>query len=163
MPPKRPAPLAGGGQVRPQLPWLIPTRPPPQAWPDVPASPYVLPRKRGAEWRTLPKSRPLCPVAAMARRRRIAGRVAGKPPDPHDSLCWCRHSAAPSRCASEIPESTLRRVPSAGADWHRRREIIRTLVQRIDIGPEVIKIVFRVMQDARGARPESIVVTLSRA
>ena len=50
----------------------------------------------------------------------------------------------------------------ATADWHRRRDIIRTLVQRIEIGREVIKFVFRVMQDARGLGPESIVVTLSR-
>jgi len=38
----------------------------------------------------------------------------------------------------------------------------RTLVQRIEIGRDVIKIVFRVMQDARGSGPESIVVTLPR-
>ncbi len=50
----------------------------------------------------------------------------------------------------------------ANSDWHRRRDIIRTLVQRIEIGPEVIKIVFRVTQDARGSGPESIAVTLSR-
>jgi site-specific DNA recombinase len=50
----------------------------------------------------------------------------------------------------------------ASSDWHRRRDIIRTLVQRIEIGLEVIKIVFRVTQDARGSGPESIVVTLSR-
>jgi site-specific DNA recombinase len=50
----------------------------------------------------------------------------------------------------------------ANADWHRRRDIIRTLVQRIEIGLEVIKIAFRVMQDARGSGPESIVVTLRR-
>jgi site-specific DNA recombinase len=50
----------------------------------------------------------------------------------------------------------------ANADWHRRRDIFRTLVQRIEIGLEVIKIAFRVMQDARGSGPESIVVTLRR-
>jgi site-specific DNA recombinase len=50
----------------------------------------------------------------------------------------------------------------AYADWHRRREIIHTLVQRIELGLDVIKIVFRVTQDARGSEPESIVVTLSR-
>jgi site-specific DNA recombinase len=50
----------------------------------------------------------------------------------------------------------------ASADWHRRREIIRTLVQRIEIGREVLKIVFRRMPDARGSGPESIVVTLPR-
>lgn len=49
------------------------------------------------------------------------------------------------------------------ADWARRREIIRTLVQRIEIGPEKVAIVFRVSPDDRGSRPESIVVTLSRA
>jgi hypothetical protein len=40
--------------------------------------------------------------------------------------------------------------------------MIRTLAQRIEIGLEVIKIVFRVMQDASSSGPESIVVTLSR-
>ena len=50
----------------------------------------------------------------------------------------------------------------ATADWHRRRDIIRTLVQRIEIGPEVLGIVFRVMQGARGSGAESIVVTLPR-
>jgi site-specific DNA recombinase len=48
------------------------------------------------------------------------------------------------------------------ADWQRRREIIRTLVQRVEIGPEVIRIVFRVTQDARDSGRESIVVSLSR-
>jgi site-specific DNA recombinase len=50
----------------------------------------------------------------------------------------------------------------ANADWHRRRDIIRTLVQRIEIGGEVIKIVFRVTPEARGSGPEAIVLTLSR-
>jgi len=50
----------------------------------------------------------------------------------------------------------------ATADWHRRRDIIRTLVQRIEVGREVIKIVFRVMPEARDSGPDSIVVTLSR-
>jgi len=50
----------------------------------------------------------------------------------------------------------------ANSDWHRRRDLIRTLVQRIEIGLEVIKIVFRVMQDAPGPGQESIVVTLPR-
>jgi site-specific DNA recombinase len=50
----------------------------------------------------------------------------------------------------------------ANSDWHRRRDIIRMLVQRIEIGPEVIKIVFRVTEDARGSGSESIAFTLSR-
>ena len=36
----------------------------------------------------------------------------------------------------------------ADADWHRRREVIRTLVQKVEIGHENVKIVFRVLQDA---------------
>lgn len=36
------------------------------------------------------------------------------------------------------------------ASWHRRGEIIRTLVQRIDIDTEAIRIIFRETQNARG-------------
>ena len=50
----------------------------------------------------------------------------------------------------------------ASADWQRRREIIRALVQRIDIGAETIKIIFRLTQNARGSGSESIAVTLPR-
>ena len=50
----------------------------------------------------------------------------------------------------------------ADADWHRRREVIRTLVQRVEIGHENIKIVFRVLQDAGRSGPESIAVMLPR-
>ena len=50
----------------------------------------------------------------------------------------------------------------AGANWQRRREIIRTLVQRIDIATEVIKIIFRVTQNARDSDSNSIAITLSR-
>jgi len=49
----------------------------------------------------------------------------------------------------------------ATADWHRCRDMIRTLVQRIEIGPEVIKIVFCVTQERHSAA-KPIVVTLSR-
>jgi len=50
----------------------------------------------------------------------------------------------------------------ATANWQRRREIIRTLVQRIDIDTEVIKIIFRLTQITRGSDSDSIAVTLSR-
>ena len=50
----------------------------------------------------------------------------------------------------------------ASTDWHRRREIIRTLVQRIDIGPGVVKIIFRITQNTRGSGSESIAVELPR-
>jgi site-specific DNA recombinase len=50
----------------------------------------------------------------------------------------------------------------ASADWHRRREIIRTLVQRIDIETEVIKIIFRVSRNTRVPSSNSIAITLSR-
>jgi site-specific DNA recombinase len=38
----------------------------------------------------------------------------------------------------------------ANADWHRKREIIRTLVQRIEIDTNVIKAIFRLTQNAGG-------------
>ena len=50
----------------------------------------------------------------------------------------------------------------ADPDWHRRREVIRTLVQRVELGHENIKIVFRVLQDAGRSAPESIAVMLPR-
>ena len=50
----------------------------------------------------------------------------------------------------------------AGADWQRRREIVRTLVQRIDIETEVIKIIFRITQNSRDSDSDSIAITLSR-
>lgn len=48
------------------------------------------------------------------------------------------------------------------ANWHRRREIIRTLVQRIDIETGAIRIIFRVTQNSRGSATDSIAVTLTR-
>jgi hypothetical protein len=48
------------------------------------------------------------------------------------------------------------------ADWHRRRELIRTLVQKVEIGKDNVRIVFRVLPDAGRSGPESIAVTLSR-
>ena len=50
----------------------------------------------------------------------------------------------------------------ADSDWHRKREVIRTVVQRIEIGHEAIKIVFRLSPDAGRSGPESIAVTLPR-
>jgi len=48
------------------------------------------------------------------------------------------------------------------ADWHRRREFIRTLVQKVEIGKDNVRIVFRVLPDALRSGPESIAVTLPR-
>ncbi len=48
------------------------------------------------------------------------------------------------------------------ADWQRRREIIRTVVQRIDIDTDVIKIVFRVNQNTRGSDSDAIAITVPR-
>jgi site-specific DNA recombinase len=50
----------------------------------------------------------------------------------------------------------------AAADWQRRREIIRTLVQRIVIDTEVIKIIFRLSQNTRTSGSDPIAVTLPR-
>lgn len=48
------------------------------------------------------------------------------------------------------------------ADWHRKREIIRTVVQRIDIDTDVIKIIFRINQKACGSDSEAIAITFPR-
>ena len=48
------------------------------------------------------------------------------------------------------------------ADWQRRREIIRTVVRRIDIDTDVIKIVFRVNQNTRGSDSDAIAITVPR-
>jgi site-specific DNA recombinase len=54
-------------------------------------------------------------------------------------------------------------VPELGtADWQRRREIIRTVVQRIDIDTDVVKIVFRVNQNIRGSDSDPIAITFQR-
>ena len=50
----------------------------------------------------------------------------------------------------------------ADANWHRRREIIRTLVQKVEIGHENIKIVFRLLPEAGRSETQSIAVTLPR-
>jgi hypothetical protein len=48
------------------------------------------------------------------------------------------------------------------ADWLRRREVIRTLVQRVEIGTDNVKVVFRVVPDAVRSGTESIAVSLPR-
>lgn len=48
------------------------------------------------------------------------------------------------------------------ADWDRRREIIRSLVERVDIGPADLTIVFRFPQGTVVATTDPVVVTLPR-
>jgi site-specific DNA recombinase len=48
------------------------------------------------------------------------------------------------------------------ADWQRRREIIRTIVQRIDVDTDVIKIIFRVNQNIPGSDSDAIAITVPR-
>jgi len=48
------------------------------------------------------------------------------------------------------------------ADWQRRREIIRTVVQRIDIDTDVIKVIFRINQNTRGSDSDAIAITVLR-
>lgn len=50
----------------------------------------------------------------------------------------------------------------ANADWHRKREIIRTLVQRIEIDTDIIKVIFRINQNSRGSDDDFVVITLQR-
>jgi site-specific DNA recombinase len=41
------------------------------------------------------------------------------------------------------------------ADWTRRRELIRTLVKRVEIGAEAVKVIFRVEPDSLSMTPKS--------
>jgi hypothetical protein len=50
-----------------------------------------------------------------------------------------------------------------GSDWNRRREIIRSLVERIEIGRAGIAIVFRLPHDIAISNKNRVMVTLSRA
>jgi site-specific DNA recombinase len=62
----------------------------------------------------------------------------------------CRSTRTPSTCDERFRElAAAIGSELAGANWQRRREIIRTLVQRIDTATEVIKITFRVAQNTR--------------
>jgi hypothetical protein len=49
------------------------------------------------------------------------------------------------------------------ADWATKREIIRAIVQRIEIGPTNIDIVLRLPAGMSARTAEPILVTLSRA
>jgi len=48
------------------------------------------------------------------------------------------------------------------ADWDRRREIIRSLVERVDVGLADLTIVFRVPQGTAVSTTDPVVVTLPR-
>ena len=50
----------------------------------------------------------------------------------------------------------------ADADWHRKRDVIRTLVQKVEITQKKVKIAFRLSMDAVRSGPESISFALSR-
>jgi site-specific DNA recombinase len=48
------------------------------------------------------------------------------------------------------------------ADWSTKREIIRALVQRIEIGPTKVAVVLRLPTETSARALEPIMVTLSR-
>jgi site-specific DNA recombinase len=48
------------------------------------------------------------------------------------------------------------------ADWQRKREIVRTVVQRIDIDTDVIKIIFRINQNTRALDSDAIAISVPR-
>ena len=49
------------------------------------------------------------------------------------------------------------------ADWATKREIIRTLIQRIEVGPASVALVLRLPAETSAQTSEPIIVTLSRA
>ncbi len=67
------------------------------------------------------------------------------------------------RATNRLRELALTIGPElARADWQRRREIIRTLVQRIEIDTEVIKIIFSLTENTRGSDTDAIAITSPR-
>jgi site-specific DNA recombinase len=70
------------------------------------------------------------------------------------------HLRLATRRLRELAEAIGPELESA--EWQRKREIIRTLVQRIDIDKEVIKVIFRVTQNTRGSESDSIAITFPR-
>ena len=98
-------------------------------------------------------------TSRMARTKRrivdLDGKIQADASDV-DQLDYLRQAAGRLRELAAAVGPQL-----ADCDWHRRRALIRGLVQRIEIGPELIKIIFRVTEERRsGAEP--IVVTLAR-
>jgi len=67
------------------------------------------------------------------------------------------------RTTNRLRELALTIGPElASADWQRKQEIMRTLVQRIEIDTEVIKIIFRLTENTRGSDPDAIAFTSPR-
>jgi hypothetical protein len=49
------------------------------------------------------------------------------------------------------------------ADWTTKREVLRALIQRIEIGPTSVAVVLRLPPQTSARSKEPIMVTLSRA
>jgi site-specific DNA recombinase len=99
-------------------------------------------------------------TSRMARTKSRIAELDTKIKDDAGDVDQLEHLRLAASRLRELAAAVGSHLPNSG--WHRRRDISRTLVQRIEIGLEVIKIFFRVTQGARGSGPESIVVTLSR-
>jgi arginase len=98
----------------------------------------------------------MCLALAVGRGETPLARLSGDEPLVHGKdvvLIGRRDAAEPWYGHAALAASPILDIPGAA---------LCDRVQRIEIGLEVIKIVFRVMQDVRGSGPESIVVTLPR-
>jgi hypothetical protein len=70
----------------------------------------------------------------------------------------------PSSVRSRLTEiSDHVRIQLNDADWTTKREIIRALIQRIEIGPTKVAVVLRLPTDTSPRGLDPIMVTLSRA
>jgi len=69
---------------------------------------------------------------------------------------YLRHHASESELAASIGPDL------AAAEWHRKRDVIRTLVQKVEITQKNVRIAFRLSMDAMRSGLESISVVLSQ-
>lgn len=99
-------------------------------------------------------------TSRMARSKSRIGELDTKIKDDAGDVDQLEHLRLAAKRLRELAAAVGPHL--ANSDWHRRRDLIRTLVQRVEIGLEGIEIVFRFMQDGRGSQGESIVVTLPR-
>jgi hypothetical protein len=83
---------------------------------------------------------------------KIGGKAADADRQAHVRSVMRRLAEFSSRLQSQLND----------ADWATKREIVRSLVQRIEIGPTKVTIVLRLPMQVSARALEPIMVTLSR-
>jgi len=98
-----------------------------------------------------------------SRMARTKGRIAERDTEIRPNSGDINRQEQAPLAAERIRELAATIGPNlADADWHRMRNVIQTLLPRVEMGYENVKIVFRLLLDAARSRPESIAATLPR-